>query len=314
LALTAKIGVSSLGCVASDGTVQFIESGSNAVLGTAPVVNGVATTVLQSTNVGRLITGVYSGTSNFVGSTSAPAPQLAVLNGANFTSPITAADSIMTLFSSGLSSAAAAADKLPLPTSLAGASVTVKDSLGTERLAQLFYVSPTQINLLIPSDTASGTATITVTNSQQSSFAVIVNNSTTSAGLFAANANGKGVAAAQTVTVRSDGSQTLQNVATYDSASASYVPLPIDLGGPTDQVFAILYGTGLRYSGGATSVSASINGVSIPVLFAGAQPSFVGLDQINIGPLPASLKGSGTVNVQILVNGQPANTVTLAFK
>jgi uncharacterized protein (TIGR03437 family) len=52
----------------------------------------------------------------------------------------------------------------------------------------------------------------------------------------------------------------------------------------------------------------------VPVLYAGAQPSFVGLDQIDLGPLPNSLKGAGVVNVQLVVDGQASNTVTLTFK
>ena len=52
----------------------------------------------------------------------------------------------------------------------------------------------------------------------------------------------------------------------------------------------------------------------MPVLYAGAQATFAGLDQVNIGPLPASLAGKGTVNLVLTVESQTANTVEVAFK
>jgi len=51
----------------------------------------------------------------------------------------------------------------------------------------------------------------------------------------------------------------------------------------------------------------------VPVVFAGAQPEFAGLDQVNIS-LPPSLAGSGESDVQLSVNGQVANTVTLRIQ
>lgn len=54
------------------------------------------------------------------------------------------------------------ATSLPLPTSLAGTTVRVKDSAGVQRDAPLFFVSPTQINYQIPAGTENGSATVTV--------------------------------------------------------------------------------------------------------------------------------------------------------
>jgi uncharacterized protein (TIGR03437 family) len=313
LSLTAKVGAATGGCVASAGTVQFVDTNTNAVLATAPVVNGVATASVRSENVKRQVTGNYSGNADFVSGSSLPATQIAVVNAASFTSPLSVRDEIMTIFGFGLTGATDAPTATPLPTNLAGASVTVKDSLGTERPAQLFYASPTQINLLIPTDTAPGTATVTVTSALGSS-AIVVRNTTASAGIFTANASGTGVAAAQTVRVAAGGGQTLTNVASFSAATSTFVPAPIDLGAATDQTFLLLYGTGLRYAGGTGSVEVTINGLNIPVLYSGSQPIFVGLDQINVGPLPASLRGAGSVDVQVKINGQPANTVTITIK
>jgi len=46
----------------------------------------------------------------------------------------------------------------------------------------------------------------------------------------------------------------------------------------------------------------------VPVVFAGPQGQFTGLDQINV-QLPASLAGKGEVDVVLTVDGVVANTV-----
>jgi uncharacterized protein (TIGR03437 family) len=57
----------------------------------------------------------------------------------------------------------------------------------------------------------------------------------------------------------------------------------------------------------------TINGVIVPVQYAGAQPSFPGLDQVNV-LLPASLSGTGNANVVLTVDGQVSNTVMVNIR
>ena len=85
-------------------------------------------------------------------------------------------------------------------------------------------------------------------------------------------------------------------------------PLPIDLGPPGDQIFLLLAGTGIR--GFTNAVTASIEGIGIPVLGAVPQGEFVGLDQVNIGPLPRNLP-KGNINLVLTVDGRETNTVTV---
>jgi uncharacterized protein (TIGR03437 family) len=76
-------------------------------------------------------------------------------------------------------------------------------------------------------------------------------------------------------------------------------------------VFLTLYGTGIRNHGNSSDdVLVTINGVSVPVFYAGPQNQYAGLDQINV-PLLLSLRGSGLANVVIKVNQHQANTVTV---
>src|SRR5205085_6231361 len=76
--------------------------------------------------------------------------------------PSVAPDSIASLFGNNLSSQTAHASGVPLPGTLAGVALKVKDSAGAERSASLIFVAPTQINFVVPQGTAPGTATITV--------------------------------------------------------------------------------------------------------------------------------------------------------
>ena len=44
------------------------------------------------------------------------------------------------------------------------------------------------------------------------------------------------------------------------------------------------------------------------------QGQFVGLDQVNLGPLPRSLTGRGEVDIVLTVDGKVANTVTVTIQ
>jgi uncharacterized protein (TIGR03437 family) len=132
--------------------------------------------------------------------------------------------------------------------------------------------------------------------------------------LFTADESGKGIAAAQVVTVHQDGSQTfIGGIASCNSSGCTAAP--ISLGTSTDQAVLVLFGTGIRGAGGATNVTVTVGSALGTVMYAGAQAggspnSYYGLDQVNV-LLPRSLVGSGTVNVVLTAGGQTANTVTV---
>jgi uncharacterized protein (TIGR03437 family) len=87
--------------------------------------------------------------------------------------------------------------------------------------------------------------------------------------------------------------------------------LPVSLGPSTEQVYLEIYGTGFR---NAKSFTATVGGLSVPVLGAAATAQFVGEDQVNIGPLPQALAGMGNVNIVITADGQAANTVNVTIQ
>jgi len=129
-------------------------------------------------------------------------------------------------------------------------------------------------------------------------------------GVYTANSNGQGVAAAIVLTAHADKSTSF--VYTFQCPSAgNCTALPIDLGLDTDQVVLELFGTGIRGHTGV--VSCKIGSGVLPVAFAGPQGGFVGLDQVNI-LLPKSLRGTGNNTVLLTVDGQTANSVSVNFK
>jgi uncharacterized protein (TIGR03437 family) len=70
-------------------------------------------------------------------------------------------------------------------------------------------------------------------------------------------------------------------------------------------VYLTLYGTGFRAQ---KSPTATIGGRTVPVLYAGVQPSFPGLDQVNL-ELPTALRGAGEVEILFTADDLRANSV-----
>jgi uncharacterized protein (TIGR03437 family) len=200
-----------------------------------------------------------------------------------------------------------------LTTELAGTKVSVKDSVGNERLAPLFFVSPGQVNYLIPAGTAPGAATMTVTSGDGAVSIGTVQIAQVAPGLFSANGDGQGPPAAVILRFKPGQDLSAEPVAQYDSTQRRFVPRQLDLGGTTEEVFLVLFGTGLRHHQALSMVSVRIGGIEAPVLFAGPQPDLAGLDQINIR-LPRSLIGRGEVDLALMVEGLPANKVRINIK
>ncbi len=253
------------------------------------------------------------GSASDIGCYETAASTAAHVSAANYRGATLAPESIIAAFGSNLATGTLAATTVPLPTTLAGTTVKVRDSFGTERLASLFFVSPTQVNYQVPAGTANGAASIVIASSNGQASQTNVQIASVAPGLFTADASGQGLAAAYVLRIKADGSRSNEPVAQFDAAQGRFIAKPIDLGLATDQVFLILYGNGFRYRSSLTAVVAQVGSVAATVGYAGLQGDFVGLDQANL-LLPKTLAGRGEVDVVLTVDVQAANTVKVSIK
>ncbi len=313
LVLSSTASAAAPGAGTPTGSVQFVDTLLNTTVASATLTSGKASATLAESAapsvLGRPIEAEYSGDANFQTATSAALP--VVTNAAANLTASFAPDEIASIFGvTGLSGDTSAT--LPLTTSLAGAAVNVTDSAGSARPALLYgvFASTGQINFLVPSGTAAGLATVTVTLPSGGTLSTVVNIANTAPAVFTANMSGQGPYSGQIVVGHADGTQSVMSSAVLSSGNV-FAPNPISLGGPGNQVYLVLYGTGIRH---AASLTAAVNGVSIPVTYIGPQGTYAGLDQINLGPLPASLAGAGLINLIVAADGQAANTVTLIIE
>ncbi len=209
-----------------------------------------------------------------------------LFNAAGFQEGIFAQDSIVTMFGAGLADAA----------------VNVTDSKGATRLAQIFFASDGQVNFLVPPSTATGQAVITAGAAKTTSATI----TTSAPGIFTLNGLST-VPAAFYLRVDAAGQRTQDLV--FDPAKQNVIDIPRAAG---DQLYLLLYGTGFRNTT-AKKVTATANGQPVPVLGAVAQGQYPGLDQINIGPLPANL-ASGPVTVRLYADVAVANVITVRLQ
>jgi uncharacterized protein (TIGR03437 family) len=216
-----------------------------------------------------------------------------VVNAASYGGSI-APDSLATIFGTNLSVSTASASldsDGQLPTELAATRVEFNGVA-----AQLFYVSPVQINLVVPSGLVLGTANVavrsTVSGLAKTGAALL---GQTAPAVFTSDASGSGSGA-------------ILN-------AINYLPAPFlvltDTGGSDVQTRLAIYGTGLRHAAAVTAVAqdSSGNAYTMNVEYAGAAPGFFGLDQVNV-VLPPDVDGAGTVSLALSADGIYANQVT----
>ena len=78
---------------------------------------------------------------------------------------------------------------------------------------------------------------------------------------------------------------------------------------------ASTFGLSLSRNGGVGCItilteSGRVGLIGVPVLYAGAQPEFAGLDQVNVA-LTHSLRGIGETDVIVTVDGRPSTSVRI---
>lgn len=221
-----------------------------------------------------------------------------IVNTATQTVEALAPNTIATVYGSNLSFSTVAAGAVSgsvLPTSLGGVTVYVNGLT-----ANLFFVSPTQVNLLIPYELVAGIVTIEVTRQGVSGPSVKVQLNSTSPGLFPWNGNWA--------------------IATHLSGALVSPDLPARAG-----EIVVVYAAGLgrvspdTTSGRLATVAAPIlaapqmqilvGGVAVPahnVLYAGLAPGYAGLYQINLR-IPDTLPANPEIRIAVGAQMSPAS-------
>jgi uncharacterized protein (TIGR03437 family) len=228
---------------------------------------------------------------------SAPTQNVRTANAANFFQ-VVSPDGMAATFGNQLSPIVASATSLPLPATLAGVSVAVNDIA-----APMVYVSPAQVNFIVPANVDPGTAMVKVLYNGSVIATGTVAVEHVSPSLFTVSANGQGVAAAQTTF---DGAS-FQPVANPDGT-----PRSLSVGTTTRPNYLVLYGTGLRRRSQLANVRVTIGGVAAGVEFLGAHSRLAGLDQINVR-LPQELRGRGSVDIVVTIDGRASNAARISI-
>jgi uncharacterized protein (TIGR03437 family) len=277
--------------------VQFIAGPDPTAVNTAASPNAVS--VQTSTSANPVTVPAYSVVRVDLNSPTV----VTVVNNASYAAGPVAPEEMVSLFGTGMEWNGCCG--------VAGStSFLFTDSAGNSQVAPTFYISSTQDNIMVPAGLAAGPATVTV----RTGAAVLPTGQVTivpsQPGLYSANADGSGVAAAVALLYTASGQSTAETVFTCNPPAArSCLPAPLNVGGAAGTLYIELYGTGIR---GAASVECYVAGQSVPVTYFG-KSSFQGEDQVNIA-IPKTLAGAGDARVYVVADGVVSNAVGLNFQ
>jgi len=203
-------------------------------------------------------------------------------NAASFDATQVARGSIVAAFGAQLANSTIISPSANLPFELGGVTVTVNGLA-----ARLIFVSAGQINFVLPNEVDNGdTVDFTINNNgvQSAGKVKIV---AASPGVFTTTGDGKGLAAAQCGRVSSDG-----------LGFVTSLP-PCSVGNESQADVLIIYGTGWR---NLPSLQVKIGDQTLTPSFSGAQPDFLGLDQINVN-LTKDLADKKDLDVSVIIPG-----------
>jgi uncharacterized protein (TIGR03437 family) len=239
-----------------------------------------------------------------------PVAPLSIVNAASYVGLAATPGYLGTLFGASLAPTTEVATTRPLPTTLAGTSLMLVDSTGQQIPLSLYFVSPEQINFAVPESAKAGPATLRISSGATITEASVMINPV-QPGLFSASQKGLGPGIGNVLHVNADQSSfytTLSQCTGSDLDTCANVP--VQFSSPDEKIFLSLYGTGFRGRSSLDGVVVTVNGISLPVLYAGPQPTYPGMDQLNV-ELPYSLRGLGEVVLKTLIDGQVANEISV---
>jgi uncharacterized protein (TIGR03437 family) len=219
----------------------------------------------------------------------------AIVNAANSDPTAIARGSFMSIYGQNFGAQTGPPSSLPLPTTLGTTQVTIKSGSSTYK-AFLHFVSPGQINAILPSAVPAGAASMTVTVGTTTSSAAPFFVVESSLGMFTLNSQPAGMAIAQ------------------NFESATSLPLNLYTNPARQGQTMILWGTGLgAYTAGSddgppqagnivNNATVLVAGIEITPFYAGRAPGIPGVDQINF-TLPDNIPDGCSLYLQVQIPG-----------
>jgi uncharacterized protein (TIGR03437 family) len=291
--------------------------------GTAP------STLTVTANAAGLAAGSYMGTitvSGMEGSSAANGTQVltvglaidspmimhdGVMDAASYSKDGVTAGSIASLFGAGLSASPTMASLSPATPSAANGNSTtlaLPTSLGKTQVlvndvpAPLLYVSPTQINFLVPAGTAGNNVPVVVVNNGVRSLAATVNIQATAPRIFTIGGTQGAVL---------NGDYSVNGAAAPAGTGTAIQIFAVGLGAtnPPATIGQIAGVDPLMQT--TTLPVVTVGGVQAKVLFAGLAPGAAGLYQVN-AVVPGGVAAGNSVPLQITMGQAASNTVTIA--
>ncbi|MCX6622143.1 MAG: hypothetical protein NTY38_13965, partial [Acidobacteria bacterium] len=210
-----------------------------------------------------------------------------VRNSASMMAERVAPESLATVMASNIANANTSVTSVPLPTSLAGVTVEVRDRAGVKRPSLVSAVMTDRVNFVVPAGAKAGAGSVIVTLPGGAKIQPDVQIDAVSPGIFSADGTGTGVASASAVRKGAQGAETTLPVFQCQM-DGSCAAVPIDLGAATDSVVLSMFGTGIR--GYNAPVTVKIGGVAAEVVRAEPQWELMGLDLVDV-LIPRALAG-----------------------
>jgi uncharacterized protein (TIGR03437 family) len=203
-------------------------------------------------------------------------------NAANYDATQAARGSLVAAFGSPLANATVSTPTASLPFDLGGVTVLVNGLA-----ARLIFVSPGQVNFVLPQEVANGDSVDFSINNNGVRSTGKVKIVDASPGVFTTTSDGKGKTAAQCGRVSPDGLNFLVSVP------------PCSVGTDVQADVLTIYGTGWH---NASGIQVKIGDQTLTPTFSGPQPNFLGLDQINVN-LTTALSGKADQDVSVIIPG-----------
>ena len=189
----------------------------------------------------------------------------------------------------------------PLAQTIDGVTVTVNDLI-----LPLLYVSPQQINAQVPSELSDGNYTLVVHSPGQPDVSATFTVARNSPGLFGQTLNSQMYAIALhsdgTVVTPDSPAQGGETISLLGTGFGPYATPVVDGFFPTAPPPAL-----------SDSVNISLGGQNPAASWSGAAPGYAGVVMTTF-QIPASMAGSGSVQVAVSVNNATSNTVMLPIQ